>query len=141
MPVLPAYALHAFGRQLPIRGRLFMDFSLPSTAEGDVEPRNPMRAIFAGCCARAATGHAAAAPPITLTKSRRRIAFPKGSGHRQRRLASTPIRAGNSAGENTAWWSILRSSNLQPRMSLEGQLLALPRRSIAVRFTPMTRRW
>ena len=26
MPSLPAYALHAFGRQLPIRGRLFIDF-------------------------------------------------------------------------------------------------------------------
>ena len=26
MPALPAYALDAFGRQLPIRGRLFIDF-------------------------------------------------------------------------------------------------------------------
>jgi DNA-binding transcriptional LysR family regulator len=26
MPSLPAYALHAFGRQLPLRGRLFIDF-------------------------------------------------------------------------------------------------------------------
>jgi DNA-binding transcriptional LysR family regulator len=26
MPTLPAYALHAFGRQLPVRGRLFIDF-------------------------------------------------------------------------------------------------------------------
>jgi DNA-binding transcriptional LysR family regulator len=26
MPALPAYALHAFGRQLPMRGRLFIDF-------------------------------------------------------------------------------------------------------------------
>src|SRR3984957_3286689 len=26
MPTLPAYVLHAFGRQLPIRGRLFIDF-------------------------------------------------------------------------------------------------------------------
>jgi DNA-binding transcriptional LysR family regulator len=26
MPALPAYSLHAFGRQLPIRGRLFIDF-------------------------------------------------------------------------------------------------------------------
>jgi DNA-binding transcriptional LysR family regulator len=28
MPVLPAYALHAFGRRLPIRGRLFIDFMI-----------------------------------------------------------------------------------------------------------------
>jgi hypothetical protein len=31
----------------------------------------------AGCCARAASGHAVAAPPSDLMKSRRRIAFPK----------------------------------------------------------------
>jgi DNA-binding transcriptional LysR family regulator len=28
MPALPAYALHAFGRQLPIRGRLFINFMI-----------------------------------------------------------------------------------------------------------------
>jgi DNA-binding transcriptional LysR family regulator len=28
MPTLPAYALHAFGRQLPIRGRLFINFMI-----------------------------------------------------------------------------------------------------------------
>jgi hypothetical protein len=26
MPALPVCVLHAFGRQLPIRGRLFIDF-------------------------------------------------------------------------------------------------------------------
>src|ERR1700722_17588862 len=31
----------------------------------------PMRRIFAGCCARAAIGHAATAPPIAPMKSRR----------------------------------------------------------------------
>ena len=28
MPALPAYALHEFGRQLPIRGRLFINFTI-----------------------------------------------------------------------------------------------------------------
>ena len=32
---------------------------------------------FAGCCTRAATGHAAAAPPSSVTNSRRFIAFPR----------------------------------------------------------------
>src|SRR5262249_20199917 len=37
--------------------------------------RIPILAIFAGCCARAATGHAAA-PPSQVMKSRRRITNP-----------------------------------------------------------------
>jgi hypothetical protein len=32
MPALPAYALHAFGRQLPIRGRLFINFMSRNSA-------------------------------------------------------------------------------------------------------------
>jgi len=32
---------------------------------------------FAGCCARAASDHAHAAPPSTAMNSRRLIAFPK----------------------------------------------------------------
>jgi hypothetical protein len=34
-------------------------------------PRNPMVGSFAGCCARAASGHAAAALPTSEMKSRR----------------------------------------------------------------------
>src|SRR6202048_5267378 len=40
--------------------------------------------------------------------------------------------------QNRARWSILRSSNSEPRMSLVDQLHALPRRSIAVCFTPVS---
>ena len=36
MPALPAYALHAFGRQLPIRGRLFIDFLVEKLPELDL---------------------------------------------------------------------------------------------------------
>jgi hypothetical protein len=34
-------------------------------------PKNPMVGIFAGCCARAASGHAAAAPPSSVMNARR----------------------------------------------------------------------
>ena len=40
-------------------------------------PKNPMVGSFAGCCARAASGHAAAAPPRRVMNSRRRISAPK----------------------------------------------------------------
>ena len=42
-----------------------------SRAEGVAAPRNPMVGSFAGCCARAASGHAAAAPPSSVMNSRR----------------------------------------------------------------------
>jgi hypothetical protein len=41
-----------------------------------VGPRNPITGI-AACCARAASGHAAADPAIAVRNSRRRIAFPR----------------------------------------------------------------
>ena len=44
----------------------------------------PMRRIRSACCARAATGHVAAAPPMTLMKSRRLIACPQGLKTRYR---------------------------------------------------------
>jgi hypothetical protein len=42
---------------------------LQSAAE--LEPRKPMVGSFPACCARAASGHMAAAPPKMLMKSRR----------------------------------------------------------------------
>jgi hypothetical protein len=41
--------------------------------EGVAVPRNPMVCSFAGCCARAASGHATAAPPSSVMNSRRLI--------------------------------------------------------------------
>jgi uncharacterized protein YchJ len=38
---------------------------------GVPEPRKPIVGTFAGCCARAASGHAAAAPPRRVMNSRR----------------------------------------------------------------------
>src|SRR5215472_10046948 len=47
-------------------------------AKGVLEPKNPMVRCFANCCARAASGHAAA-PPTSVMNSRRLIASPQGS--------------------------------------------------------------
>ena len=41
-----------------------------------IGPRKPTTGI-AGCCARAASGHATAAPPSSAMNSRRRISAPK----------------------------------------------------------------
>src|SRR5262245_15758713 len=43
-------------------------------------PRNPTVGTFAGCCARAASGHAAAAPPSNEINSRRFIRSPRRRG-------------------------------------------------------------
>jgi hypothetical protein len=43
----------------------------PETAERDVPERNPMRQTFPGCCARDASGDAAAAPPSVAKNFRR----------------------------------------------------------------------
>jgi hypothetical protein len=44
--------------------------------EGELAPRNPTVAGLLGCCARAASGHAAAELAIPLMTSRRRTANP-----------------------------------------------------------------
>src|ERR1039458_7254293 len=46
-------------------------------AEDVLAPKNPMVGSFAGCCARAANGHAAAAPPRSVMNSRRLMSDPK----------------------------------------------------------------
>jgi hypothetical protein len=55
---------------------------------------------FAGCCARAASGHAAAAPPKSVMTSRRLIGFPQGQGSRIKYSRSGPCiaaKAGRSS--------------------------------------------
>src|SRR5690242_1480603 len=49
----------------------------------------PIRRICAGCCARAASGHATVEPPIPLMKSRRRIACPEAQDRASYRLKPT----------------------------------------------------
>jgi hypothetical protein len=52
-------------------------------------PRKPIRGIFAAdCCARAASGHAAAAPPSSVMNERRFIQSPRRRG----RVASVALR-------------------------------------------------
>ena len=93
---------------------------------GDVGSRNPITGI-AGCCARAASGHAAAAPPSSVMNSRRFI----------RSIASD---ASSRRGSIADWRAssqgpaALRIST--PLMSATGQKHELPHRSIAVRFAP-----
>ena len=56
----------------------------PRIVSGDVALRNPITGI-AGCCARAASGHAAAAPPSSVMNSRRLIRSPRRRGRARRR--------------------------------------------------------
>jgi hypothetical protein len=42
----------------------------------------PMRRVRSRCCARAASGHAAAALPSSVMNSRRRMGYPQGQGSR-----------------------------------------------------------
>src|SRR5262249_47962947 len=42
-----------------------------ANVDGDDMPRNPIRGTLPGCCARAASGHAAAAPLQSVMNSRR----------------------------------------------------------------------
>src|SRR6266566_351023 len=51
-----------------------------------------MRFIFAGCCARAASGHVAAVPPKSVMNSRRCMHPPEGKTHR--RLKPNTLRRG-----------------------------------------------
>jgi hypothetical protein len=46
-------------------------------ADAVLEFKNPMVGSFEGCCARAASGHAVAAPPRSVINSRRLIAYPE----------------------------------------------------------------
>src|SRR6516164_5240193 len=59
------------------------------TYRTDISPPPPPTSAttgIAGCCARAAGGQTAADPAIALMKSRRRIAFPRGSRLRRHSL-------------------------------------------------------
>jgi antirestriction protein ArdC len=49
-------------------------------AEAVIAPKNPMVGSLPGCCARATSGHAAAAPPSVAMKARRFIRSPRRRG-------------------------------------------------------------
>jgi hypothetical protein len=59
------------------KGAALMLPALPKAEEllGD---KGPMRRIRSGCCARAARGHAVAAPPRSVMNSRRFMSDPQG---------------------------------------------------------------
>jgi hypothetical protein len=95
----------------------------------DAVSRYPITGI-AGCCARAASGQAAAEPTIPLMQSRRRIAFPKaGTTPTIKELQQGFTTGGMGSGVS------LQGTNPKPLMSALGQKAT----SIAgggVRFTP-----
>ena len=61
----------------------------PRIVSGDLGLRNPITGI-AGCCARAASGHAAAAPPSSVMNSRRFIRSPRRRGRAASAARSRP---------------------------------------------------
>ena len=59
----------------------------------------PMRRIRSLCCARAASGHAAA-PPTSVMNSRRLIVAPRGQNHAPHRLTAVRVLERNERGAN-----------------------------------------
>ena len=82
------------------------------------------------CCARAASGHAAA-PPTSVTKSRRRMLSTRCAS-----LAILTIKTRKGIRRNGERSDKVRCKNPKTRMTATGQKHELPRRSIAVRFAP-----
>src|SRR6266699_985392 len=62
---------------------------------------NPIVAV-GGCCAAAASGHAAAEPTIALIKSRRRIAFAQGTTPSYIRITAEICDRWNAVNQNFA---------------------------------------
>ena len=87
-------------------------------AEGVAAPKNPMVGSFAGCCARAASGHAAAAPPSSVMNSRR--------SHSITSSARASSVGGTSRPSALAVLRLMTSSNLVGCLHRQvGRLLAL----------------
>ena len=83
-----------------------------------------MVGILPGCCARAASGHAAAPPPTRVMKSRRLIGRSQAQEH---------CIGSNECFDRAQTGHQNQCRSAQP-MSQMGQKPALPRRSIGVRF-------
>jgi hypothetical protein len=85
----------------------------------DEEPRYPTTGI-AGCCARAASGHATVDPAIPVMKSRRRIAFPRLGEHTKGGVQLRPSEQEIATSEMGFKVCVL-SSNPEPPMTGVGQ--------------------
>src|SRR6516225_7753302 len=77
----------------------------------DLALRKPTSGI-AGCCARAKSGQATAEPTIPVTKSRRRIAYPKAQDHAdfQKGLQQGFTTGGIGSDRHFAWQQPLGSN-------------------------------
>jgi hypothetical protein len=90
----------------------------------------------AGCCARAASGHVAADPAITLMKSRRRIAFTKaGTTPNRTRLQQGFATREMRLNRHFAWQ---QSSGPDVRFGSKADITRHPQH---VRFTPKSGHW
>jgi hypothetical protein len=76
-----AFEITGLSEPLAERGKGGLD------SAGDLELKKPMTGIPC-CSARAASGHATAAPPRSVMKSRRRIAFPKAQDQRHNTITA-----------------------------------------------------
>src|SRR5262249_55070863 len=88
--------------------------------DADAGPKNPIRAIFAGCCAWAANGHVATEPLRSVMNSRRLIATPEAQDRASYRL---------------------KTSTSEGAMSALGQKQTFFRCETYVRFTPESGHW
>jgi uncharacterized protein DUF6166 len=100
--------------------------------EGVAEPKNPIVGSFDGCCARAASGHAAVAPHTSVMNSRRfllNIAFSPQAGATNHAHRRRPPQGGWCASKTIARQRLLRcgiSAQLMPAMGHFRQIDPLP---------------
>jgi hypothetical protein len=83
---------------------------------------NPMVGTFPAGCARPARGHAAAAPPIRVTKSRRLIASPKAQ---DRALHDLRLARGSGLRHRPVGWSVDVSVGSRLRLPTTSESLPL----------------
>ena len=95
--------------------------------------RNPTIGV-AGCCARAASGHATAEPATTLMKSRRRIACPKAQDCARLRLITSGICDQRNGVQGSVCTAAFRAANV--RFGSKADILMC---RADVRFTPKSR--
>ena len=105
----------------------------PSGSSAATFINTPIRRMRSACCARAASGQAAAEPAITFMKSRRRITSPKGSGARRLLPTKDAITAGIYDRRNGGQKSFCVATTL----SAECPLWVISRHSVRSRPCPL----
>src|SRR5262249_26018193 len=101
-----------------------------SDSFADLKLRKPITGV-AACCARTASGQAAADPAITLMKSRRRIAFTKAGTTPNRTRLQQGFPTGGMGSDRHFAWQQPSGSNVR-----FGSEADISHRPMNVRFTP-----